>query len=370
MLGIVAILMINKYGIKINNIIQVQWIILVLFLTFGLIYTIDSNSLISALLQFIFYTFLLITSFKKEFYEKALNIILFVCTILGIIVIITLLDKNFIVNNLGFLYGNIKAIIGRTSANAYSGLLGEVAYSAFAMNIGVAIIVAKYLSHRKLSKINWIQLLIFMIGIMVSFKRSLLLIPIFAFFVLFLVSKKERKFKNIIKICIALIALVIIIITIFPESLDTIGRFGSETANGDVLNGRTDLWKYALEMFSKSPVVGTGYSSYTAYCYSQGFQWNYLAHNIYIELLGEVGIIGFIIFISFFANALIKTIKAIKKEENKEKLNLLYFSLFMQIICLTYGLTGNPLYFPQQMIVYMFSISILSNMGIQKKEQQ
>ena len=208
-----------------------------------------------------------------------------------------------------------------------------------------------------------------MIGIMVSFKRSLLLIPIFAFFILFLISKKNNKMKNAIKLFVVLIGIVIIILAIFPEALDTLGRFSSETANGDVLNGRTDLWKYSFDMFKENPIFGLGYSSYTEYCYSQGYYYDYLAHNIYIQLLGEVGIVGFTLFIAFFINALIKTVKSIKREENIETLYLLYFSLFMQIVFLVYGLTGNPLYFSQQMIIYMLCISILSNIGTKQKEQ-
>ena len=182
----VLLILSKKEKIVLNNIIQVQWIILLLFLTLGLVYTINSYQLLRDLLQYLFYTFIILMSFKNTFYTKTLNILLWICTILGIIVIITLIDKNFIINNFSFLYSEsvIQSIIGRTSSNAYSGILGEVAYSAFAMNIGIAIIVAKYLSQRKISVVNWIQLIIFMIGILVAFKRSLLLIPIFAFFIL------------------------------------------------------------------------------------------------------------------------------------------------------------------------------------------
>ena len=372
LLGIsLALICLKKAKIRLNNVIQIQWIILVAYLALGLIYTIDTNKLILVLLQYLFYIFLLIMNFKYEFYKKALDIILLICTVLGIIVIVTIIDNNFIVNNFSFLYAEstLKSIIGRTSGNAYGGILGEVAYSAFAMNIGIAIIVSKYLSKQKLSVVNWVQLIIFMIGIMVSFKRSLLLIPIFAFFILFLISKKNNKMKNAIKLFVVLIGIVIIILAIFPEALDTLGRFSSETANGDVLNGRTDLWKYSFDMFKENPIFGLGYSSYTEYCYSQGYYYDYLAHNIYIQLLGEVGIVGFTLFIAFFINALIKTVKSIKREENIETLYLLYFSLFMQIVFLVYGLTGNPLYFSQQMIIYMLCISILSNIGTKQKEQ-
>ena len=364
LLGISVLLVLSKRDkLILNNVIQMQWIILLLFLTLGLVYTINSYQLLRILLQYLFYTFLILMSFRNTFYTRMLEIFLWICTILGVIIIITLIDKNFIVNNFSFLYTEsaIKSIIGRTESNAYSGLLGEVAYSAFAMNIGISIIVAKYLSQKKISVINWGQLTIFIIGILVSFKRSLLLIPIFAFFILFIISKKDNKIKNGIKILTLLIGIILIVIMIFPETLDTIGRFGANTTNGDALNGRTDLWEYSWDMFIQNPIIGLGFGSYTTFCNSQGFEWNYMAHNIYIQLLGEVGLIGFIIFMAFFINSIIKTLKSIKRECDVQNLQLLYFSLFMQIVFLLYGLTGNPLYFPQQMIVYIICISILSN---------
>lgn len=364
LLGIAVVLVaLKREKLILNNIIQIQWLILLLFLVLGLVYTIDSHQLLRILLQYFFYTFLILMSFKSAFYSKILDTFLWVCTILGIIIIITLIDKNFVVNNFSFLYSEstIKSIIGRTASNAYGGLLGEVAYSAFAMNIGISIIVAKYLTYRKITIANWIQLTIFIIGVLVSFKRSLLLIPVLAFLILFIISKKNNKIKNGIKLFTLLIVIILIVITIFPETLDTIGRFNTETTNGDVLNGRTELWEYSWEMFLQNPLIGLGYCSYTMFCASNGFEWNYMAHNIYVQLLGEVGIIGFIIFITFFINAIIKTLKSIKKECNEQNLQLLYFSLFMQIVFLLYGLTGNPLYFPQQMMVYIICISILSN---------
>lgn len=375
MLGIMVLMvLLRKEKIKIGNILQLQWLFILIFLVFNLIYTIDRSKLFTVILQYVVFTFLIIINFKESFYEIFQKIFLFICTILGIIVIITVFNNTFVTDNFSFLYSDfsIKAMTGRTESNAYPGLLGEVAYSAFAMNIGIALIISKYFAGKKLSIFNWIQLLIFIIGVMLSFKRSLLLIPVFATIFLFLVSSTNKKLKKGLTFLVIAIGIVIAVINIFPETLDTIGRLGNEDSKNSGLNGREELWGYAFDMFKESPILGLGFSSYTKYCYMQGFQWDYLTHNIYIELLGETGIIGFVLFIGLFILLFMKTLKVLKMLKNKDDISLVNFSLFIQIVFLIYGLSGNPLYFPQQIIVYVIAISIIVNMlnkTTQKKEQ-
>ncbi len=378
MLGIMVLMvLLRKQKIKIGNILQLQWLFILIFLIFNLIYTIDRSKLFTVILQYVVFTFLIIINLKESFYENFQKIFLFICTILGIIVIITVFNNTFVTDNFSFLYSDfsIKAMTGRTESNAYPGLLGEVAYSAFAMNIGIALIISKYFAGKKLSIFNWIQLLIFIIGVMLSFKRSLLLIPVFATIFLFLVSSTNKKLKKGLIFLVIAIGIVIAVINIFPETLDTIGRLGegnSKNSGLSGLNGREQLWEYAFDMFKENPILGLGFSSYTKYCYMQGFQWNYLTHNIYIELLGETGIIGLVLFIGLFIVLFMKTLKVLKMSKNKDDISLVNFSLFMQIVFLIYGFSGNPLYFPQQMIVYVIAISIISNKlnkTTQKKEQ-
>ena len=69
LLGIAVVLVaLKREKLILNNIIQIQWLILLLFLVFGLVYTIDSHQLLRILLQYIFYTFLILMSFKSTFY--------------------------------------------------------------------------------------------------------------------------------------------------------------------------------------------------------------------------------------------------------------------------------------------------------------
>lgn len=375
MLGVMLLMfLMKKEKIKVGNTLQIQWFLVFSFIIYNLIYSIDRERLYTIILQYIVFTFMIIMIFKKNFYGNLQKIFLFICTVLGIIVIITVFNNTFVVENFSFLYSDytLKSIEGRTSSNAYSGLLGEVAYSAFVMNIGIALIISKCFSGEKLSKFNFIQLLIFIIGVMLSYKRSLLLIPVFATIFLFLVSDINKKLKKGLTFLLIAIGIVIVVINIFPETLDTIGRLGNESSENSGLNGREQLWGYAFDMFKKNPVLGLGFYSYTTYCYSQGFQWDYLTHNIYIQLLGETGVIGFVIFVTFFISLFLKTLKLIKICKDKNELYLINFSLFIQIVFLIYGISGNPLYFPQQMLVYVVAISIIVqilNNKMQKKEQ-
>jgi O-antigen ligase len=58
--------------------------------------------------------------------------------------------------------------------------------------------------------------------------------------------------------------------------------------------GRSELWKMAFEMFSKNPIIGTGFNSFR---YSTG--WD--THNLYLKVLAEQGLIGFLAHVILFA---------------------------------------------------------------------
>jgi O-antigen ligase len=88
------------------------------------------------------------------------------------------------------------------------------------------------------------------------------------------------------------------------------------------------------------------------------------AHNVYLQLLAEVGILGFLIFIFIFLYSLIKTISLFRNIGNNE-IHLtddyhyyLSFSLAMQVYFLVYCLSGNPLYDAQVFYPYVVACAI------------
>lgn len=57
-------------------------------------------------------------------------------------------------------------------------------------------------------------------------------------------------------------------------------------------NGRSDLWKQAIDQWKQAPVFGVGIGTYT-------LQTSMAVHNTYLEILTASGVIGFILFCTF-----------------------------------------------------------------------
>lgn len=140
------------------------------------------------------------------------------------------------------------------------------------------------------------------------------------------------------------------------------------------ITGRTKLSAYAFDMFKNNKVFGEGLNTYNYYIKNRGYRvktkwnptgvWNYNAHNIYYQVLGESGLIGIALFIEFIVYNMYHTIKLILKmgKKNNEDKRFLLFSLYIQLLIVTYGITGNPLYSPYQFIFYIIAINILNKL--------
>ena len=73
------------------------------------------------------------------------------------------------------------------------------------------------------------------------------------------------------------------------------------------------------------------------------------AHNIYLQLLAEVGIVGLILFLfimAYFIYTVFKLLRAYNKKQFVTNLTMepLYFAAMFLVFFLMYGMTGNCLY--------------------------
>lgn len=113
-------------------------------------------------------------------------------------------------------------------------------------------------------------------------------------------------------------------------------KIGRETElSNDVSNRRFDLWKNAMQIFVKNPIIGIGYGNYVSYaqaelpdCYllTNGFAIFDAFHNMFMDLLASQGILGAIIFATIIILSLIYMLKNYKKipEEDWTKCTLLF----------------------------------------------
>ncbi len=75
------------------------------------------------------------------------------------------------------------------------------------------------------------------------------------------------------------------------------------TANLGTINGRTQVWSLTLDQWRQSPVVGYGLTLWSAaYRANHGFSnlsWVGMAHDQFIQALGETGLVGLVALVAF-----------------------------------------------------------------------
>lgn len=327
------------------------------FLAFSCLFVQSSSYIIDYSLYFIFGLCLIIMNHRKSFYYYFMKIFkvifwLFIASIFLESISPELFHKIFSFASFGD-----EAMREKVSGGAVAGLAFEKAYAAFICNLGIGVILAEYVV-KKSSK-NIVQLLLVMIALMMTGKRTLFIVPIAIILIYVLLYSKNNKFLKLAGAGLAIVLLVLVIYIVVPSAALIINRLLDN--GGDLLSGRENFWKYAMEMFRQNPILGAGFMSFNDYVYSRGFRyyggrWNYQAHNVYIQLLGETGVVGFGIIVSLIVLLIIHTIKSSKNNKNFWNLLTVYWTILFAI----YGLTGNTIYYPCQLIILFICIMFVS----------
>lgn len=185
-----------------------------------------------------------------------------------------------------------------------------------------------------------------LVALLLTNKRAHILFTMVGAFGAYYLYNCDRPTNRIVKLIaggiIAVIA-IYVLYSFFPSMFGFMDRFQESIEEGNVTNGRLELWALALLMKEAGGLIGTGwYSFYRLY--------GYHVHNVYIQLYIETGIIGFTIFLAYMITSFIKTIK-ILMACRKQGLDLeeygerrLIVSLIYQTFFLLYCFTGTCIY--------------------------
>lgn len=132
----------------------------------------------------------------------------------------------------------------------------------------------------------------------------------------------------------------------------------------EITTGRSALYSYSWELFLDNPIQGIGWKEFINR--SQGIinsdQGSH-PHNIYLQLLTELGLFGFLLFIIPLLYVYFKTyrlLRLISTEDNYPrnwKLGV-QFSFYSQTFFILYGMTGNLLTDYNFLLMYFFACSI------------
>lgn len=237
----------------------------------------------------------------------------------------------------------------------------------------VTLVIAE--STRKKSRyINRLRLIIVgiaFLAFLLNGKRGTLVWCIVAIVLTWFVStKKKSKFvtRLIIIACVSLVLLQFAVENI-PSLNFIVERFsklGSDNSSTD----RFAMWGLALLNFTRSPLLGIGFLNFREQ-YSTNLAAKFIrdltdissyrrldAHNVYIQVLCEMGIVGFVLYIGAITFLLKYTIKALNYFSNTQEYQYKYaamLSFCFQIFYLLYSLSGNCLY---DMTFYLYIIAM------------
>ena len=348
-------------------------LIFCIYIIISLFYSLDKVQTLKFIVVYIAITLMIINSYEEEFNFDALKIIEIFCKIVAISIILNLFIPQLFSKYLYFLIdggaSSIPRLNGEINAHIFSGIVGEKGEAAYLMVLATIIGLSKIIStknNEEIKKSEYIWLIIYLIALILPAKRMLFAIGILicVFFILFWTKSKNRFWYVLLGLIVGILG---IFIALKVPALNTlINRFlsYSEDTTG---NGRIYLWEKAIEMYNKKPLFGYGYGTYNTYTKYSGVilsatgEWNAYAHNIYYQMLGEIGITGVIIYTMMLLDTVLHSIKLYRFRKNMEHkdIKLLFIGISIIIMNLIYGYSGNPIYYTNQVFLFFWGISII-----------
>lgn len=260
----------------------------------------------------------------------------------------------------------------RYSNGTISGLCVNYGVNAGILAIGTGIAVVKFIWPGEEGKRrNFLPIGIRLVGLLFTGKRSPVLLMIVAMGIIYIFIEKGKTNRKVVRIILLVIAAIMAIFIgamFIPQLQVLIGRV-MDVDDWSTLGGRTELYEIAIGMFMNNPIFGMGWNSYkltSATTIGKLYASQYTrmqTHNIYLQLLSEVGIIGLLVMVGLFLYPLFLVFRRTRKYSldrfigfynQKEKMYFLS-SVYIIVFFLLYGMTGNPLYDS-----YMYFLAIIS----------
>lgn len=315
------------------------------------------------------------SKYNDKWQTTVLNLSCIFTMIYALATIVCFLSRDLYMNYVLPLFSdsNVNQMVNWYNQGYMLGITSHYSTNGMYLAIGVGAFFAKLIGDFQ-KKRNWAYLVIVFFALLLTGKRGPLLFAAGTALVVLYFYKSDKPNGRLLKIfgILAVCVLVLLIASIWvPQIMNSVNRFISQSDNGDISAGRGPLYALALTLFKKKPLFGWGWGSYPYMYYEYlgkneyTFQYRH-AHNIYLQLLCEVGIIGFISFCTFFVWQLYKALKLYRDYRKGTKHlpssaeTVLPFAVFCEIFFLMYGMTGNPLYDVIVLFPYLFGCIIVN----------
>ena len=207
-------------------------------------------------------------------------------------------------------------------------------------------------------KFLYIPLIVCMIASLMTFSRGLILFYFLLISALSLIKKDLRPFA-------IFIIIVILLFAILPAGMAGWLKENPNPINFFIDHSRYLHWSAAINMFKAHPFIGAGVNnfvpSYIIYRSPEdGFE-RWYAHNLYLHMLGEIGLLGFGLFTAMIFYGFKRCVKKLRKttEENRW---VYYACLFSVSAFLITGIFESNLYYSNLAVFFwiLFSVMLFS----------
>lgn len=363
MLAIIPFFMVNSENKKVNFAISKQnilWGILYFIFALSIFYTIDLKSTLYFLVIYACGFLFIYHKFSNKFWHNILNVL----EIISIVVAITIFMEKLMPSIFNFLFGwfgNWVPIQYSSIAKGYySGILFEGARAAFVTNIGIACVYSKILNNSGNRWGNIIKLIVLVLALFLTGKRTLTAIGIFLMLFMYIITnnKNKKAYKKLAIIIFCAVIILIILAFVIPDLVKPFKRMFNIGSN---FGGRMVFWQTSINMFKEAPILGKGIGSFNKYLANNGFTyygalWTSHAHNSYLQIMGETGIVGLFFVAMLIGTSLFKSFKLLKRVEKEQKVILLA-SIYIQLLFIIYALTGNPFHNFYEIYLYIVFVN-------------
>lgn len=214
------------------------------------------------------------------------------------------------------------------------------------------------LAYMKKNLLFYIVVGIDLIAILLTGSRTLLLLIaiVWICYQLYLRSVAEKKITGS-KVLLYFVAIVAIGFAVYNFVLKNSSslRLLDGSASNKSVNTRFALYGYAILLFTKNPILGTGINTFLNFSTLNSSLENTYTHNLILQSLAEQGIIGGLLLIS----AIVMTfVYILRMWRNGLRTNSMKFSILVQIVFMIYSMVGNPFYDINLRLVYFVAVMI------------
>lgn len=263
-----------------------------------------------------------------------------------------------------------------------SGFTHQTSHTALYLMMGLLCMI-----HIKtFSKYKKVLLTIFfMIPLLLQGKRTHVVLFVALLLVSYIMMENPTKrVKNSIIIGVTMLGAWYLMLPVLPILSNMGGVFGRIFSTINIYveqgfagvvetSGRNYLYETALQLYRKNPVFGNGWGQFQVYL-GQFYESVTAVHNVYIQLLCEVGIIGLGCFLIGQINMLARLFKCrnlLLSDSAPIGLKRAWkIAFFGQAFFTLYCFTGNPLYNLDYLIFYLLSIVLNEKIYQNQKDEK